>query len=65
MQFLLKIRMERARLLLSEPLTVEQVAASVGFPDALYFSKQFKKWYGQAPTDYRHYQLNMGPSRRE
>jgi AraC-like DNA-binding protein len=65
MQFLLKIRMERARLLLSEPLTVEQVAASVGFPDALYFSKQFKKWYGQAPTDYRHNQLNMGSPRQE
>ncbi|MNP33895.1 HTH-type transcriptional activator Btr [compost metagenome] len=64
MQFLLKIRMERARLLLSEPLTVEQVAASVGFLDALYFSKQFKKWYGLAPTDYRQDQLNMGGSCR-
>jgi AraC-like DNA-binding protein len=64
MQFLLKIRMERARLLLSEPLTVEQVAASVGFPDALYFSKQFKKWYGLAPTDYRQVELNMGHSCR-
>lgn len=62
MQFLLKIRMERARLLLGEPLTVEQVAASVGFPDALYFSKQFKKWYGLAPTDYRQDRLHMGNS---
>lgn len=53
MQFLLKIRMERARLLLGEPLTVEQVAASVGFPDALYFSKTFKKWYGLSPSEYR------------
>lgn len=53
MHFLLKIRMERAKLLLDEPLTVEQVAASVGFADALYFSKQFKKWYGQSPTEYR------------
>ncbi|RAV02049.1 AraC family transcriptional regulator [Paenibacillus sp. YN15] len=64
MQFLLKIRMERARLLLGEPLTVEQVAASVGFPDALYFSKQFKKWYGLAPTDYRQDRLHMGHSCR-
>ncbi|TBL81195.1 helix-turn-helix transcriptional regulator [Paenibacillus thalictri] len=52
-QFLLKIRMERAKLLLLEPLTVEQVASSVGFTDALYFSKQFKKWYGSSPSDYR------------
>lgn len=56
MQFLLKIRMERARLLLREPLTIEQVASSVGFPDALYFSKQFKKWFGSSPTRYRELQ---------
>ncbi|PYI54604.1 AraC family transcriptional regulator [Paenibacillus flagellatus] len=53
MHFLLKIRMERAKLLLLEQLTVEQVAASVGFTDPLYFSKQFKKWYGRSPTEYR------------
>lgn len=53
MHFLLKIRMERAKLLLREPLTVEQVAASVGFADPLYFSKQFKKWFDRSPTEYR------------
>lgn len=53
MSFLLQTRMERAKLLLGEPLTVEQVAASVGFTDALYFSKQFKKYYGLSPTEYR------------
>jgi AraC-like DNA-binding protein len=53
MSFLLKIRMERARLLLAEKLTIEQIASSVGFLDPLYFSKQFKKWYGSSPTEYR------------
>lgn len=53
MQFLLKIRMEQAKLLLEEPLSVEQVASSIGFTDPLYFSKQFKKWYGISPTAYR------------
>lgn len=53
MQFLLQVRMERAKLLLAEPLTVEQVASSVGFADPLYFSKQFKKWVGVSPTEYR------------
>ncbi|TMV46691.1 AraC family transcriptional regulator [Paenibacillus mesophilus] len=53
MHFLLKIRMERAKLLLRERLTVEQVAASVGFADPLYFSKQFKKWFDRSPTEYR------------
>lgn len=53
MGYLLKIRMERAKELLQEQLTVEQVASSVGYPDALYFSKQFKKWHGCTPTEYR------------
>jgi AraC-like DNA-binding protein len=51
--FLHKIRMERAKLLLLESLTVEQVASSVGFSDSLYFSKQFRKWSGESPTEYR------------
>jgi AraC-like DNA-binding protein len=46
-------RMERARLLLREPLTVEEVASSVGYADPLYFSKVFKKWSGVSPTAFR------------
>jgi AraC-like DNA-binding protein len=53
MHYLLKLRMERAKLLLQEQLTIEQVASSVGFTDALYFSKQFKKWSGSSPSEYR------------
>ena len=52
-RYLQKVRMDRAKLLLREPLTVEQVAASVGYPDALYFSKAFRKWVGCTPTAYR------------
>lgn len=51
--YLQKLRMERAKVLLRESLTVEEVASSVGYPDALYFSKSFKKWTGCTPTDYR------------
>ncbi|MEK3882335.1 AraC family transcriptional regulator [Paenibacillus sp. PL2-23] len=53
--FLLKLRLDRAKLLLRErpELTVEQVAASVGLQDALYFSKQFRKQHGMSPTAYR------------
>nr|WP_051287100.1 AraC family transcriptional regulator [Paenibacillus taiwanensis] len=53
--FLLKLRIDKGRLLLRErpELTVEQIAASVGIPDALYFSKQFRRFYQQAPTQYR------------
>lgn len=53
--FLLKLRIDKARLMLRErpELTVEQIAASVGLQDALYFSKQFRRLYGQSPTSYR------------
>jgi AraC-like DNA-binding protein len=53
--FLTKLRVDHGRRLLRErpELTVEQIASSVGFHDALYFSKQFRRWYGQSPTDYR------------
>ncbi|MCR8636057.1 MULTISPECIES: AraC family transcriptional regulator [Paenibacillus] len=53
--FLLKLRIDKAKLLLRErlELTIEQIASSVGFQDPLYFSKQFKRLYGISPTDYR------------
>ncbi|MCD9020788.1 helix-turn-helix transcriptional regulator [Cohnella silvisoli] len=53
MQYLLKIRMERAEQLLTTPMTIDQVASSVGFGDALYFSRKFRKWRGQSPSEYR------------
>ncbi|RAP78672.1 AraC family transcriptional regulator [Paenibacillus montanisoli] len=55
MQFLLKVRMERAKELLNgqKHLSIDQVASSVGYPDALYFSKQFRKTFGYSPSEYR------------
>lgn len=51
MNYLMKIRMERAaHLLVHESFTIQQVASSVGYSDPLYFSKQFKKWYGTTPS---------------
>lgn len=60
-QFLLKIRMERAKQLLAGRLTIDQIAASVGFADALYFSKQYKKWFGVPPTEHRKSMLGKSP----
>ncbi|ANE46987.1 AraC family transcriptional regulator [Paenibacillus swuensis] len=53
--FLLHIRLDKARLLIRErmELTLEQIASSVGFGDALYFSKQFKKRFSLSPSAYR------------
>lgn len=57
--FLLKLRLDKAKLMLRErpELTVEQISASVGLQDALYFSKQFRKQFGQSPTAYRRLML--------
>jgi AraC-like DNA-binding protein len=53
--FLLNLRIGKARQLLRErtELTIEQIAYSVGFNDPLYFSKQFRSYYGLSPTEYR------------
>ncbi|MFC4597629.1 AraC family transcriptional regulator [Cohnella hongkongensis] len=53
MQYLLQIRMQRAELLLASQMTIEQVASSVGYGDALYFSKKFRAWSGHSPSEYR------------
>lgn len=53
-QYLLKYRMERASELLKRgKLTVGEVARSVGYHDALLFSKMFRKTIGVSPSDYR------------
>lgn len=62
MQYLLQVRMERAKELLHSGLTIEQVAASSGYPDPLYFSRQFRKYTGQTPTEYRHALSGAGGS---
>ena len=47
-------QIEIARMLLDDsPLSVSQIAARVGFEDALYFSRAFKEITGVSPTAYR------------
>ena len=53
-QYLQKIRMERAAsLLISTNENITLIANSVGYTDALLFSKMFKKYYDLSPTQYR------------
>ncbi|SDX39080.1 AraC-like ligand binding domain-containing protein [Paenibacillus sp. CF384] len=61
MQFLLKVRMERAKELLNGQyhLSIDHVASSVGYTDALYFSKQFRKTFGYSPSEYRLHARNF------
>jgi len=53
-EFLIDYRMARAKTLLKETeLSISEVACSVGFVDALSFSKCFSKRHGFSPTKYR------------
>lgn len=54
-QYLLKVRMDNAKKLLGGTLTIDQISSSVGFNDALYFSKQFRKWSGMSPSEFRNH----------
>ena len=53
-QYLTEIRMNRAQELLTDPAwKLYQVAEMVGFEDANYFAKTFKKKTGMLPSEYR------------
>ena len=48
-----RVMLEAARLLRFTDLAVGQAAYSVGFDDQLYFSRAFKRRYGESPLAYR------------
>ena len=53
-QYQTTVRMARARELLdTTAIPIATVAASVGYPDAFYFSRQFKRIHGVTPRQYR------------
>lgn len=53
-QFLLELRIDAARRLLTDPaLSVKQVAVRVGFPDPYHFSRTFRRIDGLSPSEFR------------
>jgi two-component system response regulator YesN len=53
-EYLLSVRMERAKELLADPeIQIQDIASRVGYADNNYFSKAFRNYYGIAPTEYR------------
>lgn len=53
-QFINEIRLENARrLLLETNMQISQVADNSGFFDCSYFSKQFRLFFGELPSDFR------------
>ena len=53
-EYLTMVRMEEAKKLLKDPsLSIVAIASQVGYEDASYFSKVFKKHVGMSPNRYR------------
>lgn len=53
-EYVLQVRMERARdLLLNPDIKIQDVAQRVGYADNNYFSKAFRTYYGISPTAFR------------
>lgn len=53
--YLISLRMKKAREMLddSSEISIQSVAAAVGYEDAYHFSKLFKKYYGISPLYYK------------
>ncbi len=63
LQYLAKLRMERAAALIAEgKLTIRGVAERLGFDDPYYFSRAFKQHFGQSPAQYRAGDESRGPA---
>lgn len=59
-EYLRVMRMKKAaEMLLTEDLTIAEVAYSVGINDPFYFSKCFKNQFGVSPSAYRKSCLKM------
>ena len=53
-QYLIQIRMDMAKSFLASPeVSIKEVSNKVGYQDAYYFSRLFKKHYGVSPSAYR------------
>ena len=55
LQFLISLRINEAkRLLIAEPgMSVAAIGCAVGYDDAYYFSRLFRKYTGMYPSDFR------------
>ena len=59
-EYLLTYRMKMAvKLLGDENMSIADVAKNVGYCDTFTFSKAFKRHFGKAPSEYRHYEFDV------
>ena len=53
-QYVIQLRMRKAcELLNHKTFTIEQISENLGYKNQFYFSKEFKKYYTVAPTQYK------------
>ena len=57
-----ELRLEKSKTLLQENHSIKETAGLVGFEDANYFSRIFKKNYGISPSDFSKSRLSPPPS---
>ncbi|WP_019637654.1 response regulator transcription factor [Paenibacillus fonticola] len=63
LDFVTKVRMERAKELLHNPAAkLQEVSRQVGYQDAKYFSRLFKQYFGELPSRYK--ELAAGSGRK-
>lgn len=54
LQYITRIRMTKARQMLSDPaVSITEIAYSLGYPNVYAFSRAFKHYYGTSPTAFR------------
>lgn len=59
-QYLSSLMLRKAKLLLlNHRLSIEQVAVRLGYRDLSLFSRQFKRWEGMSPSQYRKHAENV------
>lgn len=63
--YLVKIRMEKAKDLLLTQIKIGDISRKVGYQYPKYFIKNFKKYTGYTPSDYRKYVLQIEESVNE
>jgi AraC-like DNA-binding protein/mannose-6-phosphate isomerase-like protein (cupin superfamily) len=62
LKYFIKLKMEHACFLLEQTsLSMSEIASQLGYDDALYFSRVFRKNLGQAPSAYRKKLLYLAP----
>lgn len=53
-QYMSNLMLKKSKLLLMDPeLTIEDVSQRLGYRNIAHFSRQFKRWTGEAPSRYR------------